>query len=218
MSSNQNPISCLEGSLLEYGLSPSEAGLRLNRWCGLGVPRAVLYPGLLAEIRPEDFEGMTFVGAVAFPSGGTTLSTKRMELLECVRLGAEEATVVLTPAYVLDMATAALEAEMRALLATAPELKVRFLVEGGRMDEPSLTHFARLLKSASPSALVTSSGLYPPVCGHERIRALRAKLGRKVSIVVGHDLAGPEAWDIYRECGADRFVTSRPEAFAENSP
>ncbi len=218
MSSNQNPMSCLEGSLLEYGLSPSEAGLRLKRWCDLGVLKAVLCPGLLAEIRPEDFEDMTFVGAVAFPSGGTTLSTKRMELLECVRLGAAEATVVLTPAHVLDMATASLEAEMRALLATAPELKVRFLVEAGHLDEASLTHLARLLKSASPSALVTSSGLYPPDCSRDRVRALRARLSRKIDIVVGHDLETPEAWEAYRASGADRFLTSRPEVFAGNSP
>ena len=218
MSSNQNAMSCLEGSLLAYGLSPSEACLRLKRWCDLGVSRAVLCPGLLAEIRPEDFDGMTFVGAVAFPSGGATLSTKRMELLECVRLGAAEATVVLTPPHVLDMATASLEAEMRALLATAPELRVRFLVEAGRLDEAGLTHLTRLLRSVPPSALVTSSGLYPPDCSHERINALRARLNRKISLVVGHELKDREAWEACRKSGADRFVTSRPEAFAENTP
>lgn len=217
MTPNQNPFSVMEGALLDYAVSPSEAGLKLKRWADLGVARVLVYPGLLAEIRPGDFPAMTFVGAVSFPSGGATLSTKRMELLECVRLGAGEATVVLTPASVLDMSTSTLEGEMKALLSTAPELKVRFLVELARLDEACLTHLVRLLKAFPPAALVVSSGFYPPGCDEDRVRRLRAKLSRKISIVVGHGVERPGDWDAWREAGAEGFATGRPEYFVETA-
>jgi len=218
MTPNQNPLSVMEGALMGYALSPSEACLRLRRWSEAGVARALVHPCLLADIRPGDFAGIAFVGAVSFPAGGATLSTKRMELLECARLGAVEATVVLTPSHVLDMATGALETEMRALLSTAPELNVRFLVELAHLDESRLTHLVRLLKGSSPTALVTASGHYPPDCGHGHVRRLRAKLNRKTPIIVGQDVRTPGEWESFREAGAGGFVTSRPEAFMEKAP
>ncbi len=202
----------VEASLLQPGLAGGEAGARLDRWIAMGVRQVVTTPFLMGELNASSYPELTFAGAVSFPAGCSTLASKRMELLECVRLGARAATVVLTPALVAARATAALEKEMAALLSTAPELQVRFLVDCARQAPESLEVLVRLLKSVHPTHLVTADGVYGPPAGAETLGWLRARLTRKVRLAAGAHAGGAEGARALIEAGADLVVTSDPEA------
>lgn len=182
----------LEGLLLHPGIGGEEAGRRLAAWKGLGVKKVLATPYLLGELAPETQEEVLFAGAVGFPSGTSTLASKRMEMLECWRLGARAAAVVLTPALVAGMRVAELEKEMNLLRSTVPEIELRFLVDCARLPEEALTVLLRLLRSTPPAFLVTADGLYGPPAAPERLRWLRDRLSKKVRLAA-YVAAGDEA-------------------------
>lgn len=218
MTSRFDLMARVEGSLLDPRLTPAEAVARLRFWEGLGLAHVIAPPGLLATLEPETHPGVSFAGAVAFPSGGATLANKRMELLECVRLGAKAATAVLSPGLVLSSEVLALEKEMVALLSTAPELQVRFLVDVARVPEGPMTLLLRLLKSCRPSHLVPADGVYSTPCGPAEVARLRARLPRKVRVMALADPQGPDEASAYLDSGADMLCTARPERLVEAVP
>ena len=211
MTSPSDLMARIEGSLLDPRLTPAGAVARLRSWKDLGLTHVIAPTGLLAALDPESNAGVSFAGAVAFPSGGATLANKRMELLECVRLGAKAATAVLSPGLVLSSDASALEKEMAALLSTAPELQVRFLVDVARVPEGPMTILLRLLKSCRPSHLVPADGVYSAPCGSVEVARLRARLPRKVRIMALADPNGPNEASAYLDSGADMLCTARPE-------
>lgn len=202
----------IEASLTDPFLTPGEARERAEAWIAQGVKTIFTYPWLLGELGAESRSGVHWVGAVGFPSGGATLSTKRMELLECVRLGAGAATVVLTPGYVLGGCLEALEKEVNALLTTAHELQIRFLVEARRLTDAPLTMLARVLREARPYAVVTGGGQWGSEADPEDVRRLRGRIPKKVRIIAGGDVSNPATAHALLAAGAECFLTSRPEA------
>ena len=218
MTSPSDLMARVEGSLLDPRLTPAEAVARLRSWEDLGLAHVIAPPGLLEDLEPEEHPGISFAGAVAFPSGGATLANKRMELLECVRLGAKAATAVLSPALVLSSDMSALEREMAALLSTAPELQVRFLVDVARVPEGPMTILLRVLKTCRPSYLVPADGVYSAPCGPAEVARLRARLPRKVRVMALADPNGPKEAAAYLDSGADMLCTARPERLVEPVP
>jgi len=172
-------------------------------------------PYMLGELAPASFPEMVFAGAVSFPSGCSTLASKRMELLECVRLGAKAATVVLTPALVAGRHAAQMEKELGALATTAPELKLRVAVEVSALAEEDLIVLLRVLKSSRPDYLVTGTGVYGPATAPGLIRWLRDRLTSKVRLAAAGDPAQARA---LLEAGADLVVTEEPEIALEGGP
>lgn len=218
MTATEKLLAQVEASLLQPGLGVAEAATRLDRWIAMGVRQVVTTPFLMGELDASSYPEVAFAGAVSFPAGGSTLASKRMELLECVRLGARAATVVLTPALVAARAVSALEKEMAALLSTAPELQVRFLVDCARQAPESLEVLIRLLKGVHPTHLVTADGVYSSPAGPESVRWLRARLTRKVRVAAGAFSGGPPEARTLLEAGADLLVTAEPEALREEAP
>jgi deoxyribose-phosphate aldolase len=202
----------VEGALLAPTLTASQAVACAESWAGLGVRRILSPPWLLEPLASEELEGVVLAGAVAYPSGGSTLTSKRVELLECVRLGATAATVVLTPGVVASGDASAMEREMSALLATAPELEVRFLVDAGAQAENALAVLIRVLKSAPPSRLVAADGIHGEARGFGRLRWLRDRMTKKVGLgALGTFASASEAREAVG-AGADLLCTARPEA------
>jgi len=207
-----------EGSLLDPRLTHAEASARLRSWEDMGLAHVIAPPGLLATLEPEAHPAVSFAGAVAFPSGGSTLATKRMELLECLRLGAKAATAVLNPGLILSEDAPAMEKEMAALLSTAPELQVRFLVDVARVPEGPMTLLLRLLKSCRPAYLLPADGVYSVPCGPAEVARLRDRLPRRVRVMALADPRGPEEASSYFDSGADMICTARPERLVEAAP
>ena len=214
---NQAPrdlLARVEGTLLDPGLTVAEADERLQAWSALGLRRVLTVPWLLGELDAVGHPTLEFCGAVAFPAGGATLANKRMEILECLRLGAKAVTVTLTPGLVLAAGAAALEKEMSALLTTAPELHVRFLVDTGRVAQGPMTVLLRLLSSCRPTHLATADGVYSEPAGPENVAWLRARLTRKVKIAAHVRALGPEGVAAFLAAGADVVATPAPELVA----
>jgi deoxyribose-phosphate aldolase len=210
--------SAIEGTLLHPGIGGDEATRRLSAWKALGVKRVLASPYLLGELAPETQEEVLFAGAVGFPSGTSTLACKRMEMLECWRLGARAATVVLTPALVAARKAADLEREMTLLRSTVPEIELRFLVDCARLSEEALTVLIRLLGSTRPAFLLTADGVYGASAGPERIRWLRDRLSKKVRLAA-HVAAGREALaEQYLEAGAALLCAEDPGAILGGRP
>jgi deoxyribose-phosphate aldolase len=208
----------VEGALLDPYLTPNEVRARVASWRRLGVRRVLVFPGLLDALGGEPSEEMEVAGAVSFPAGGATLTNKRVELLECVRLGAKAATVVLSPGLVMAAEAPALEREMSALLSTAPELQVRFLVDLARLSDSAAAVFARVLKEVRPSHVVTAGGVYGPPCGPDRVSWFRARLTRDVRMAARASFAGAAEAAAYLDAGADLLCTDRPELLAGGGP
>lgn len=207
-------LSHVEGALTAPGLTLGQALQKARAWAEMGVPRLLAPPWLLSDLAEEGC-APGLAGAVAFPSGGATLTNKRVELLECVRLGATAATAVLTPGRVAAADGAGLEAEMTALLSTAPELQVRFLTDLASLSEEALTVLVRLLAVHRPSHVVTADGVYGTPCGPEAVARLRARLTKKVRIMALAPFSGPGEAEAYLKAGADLLCTPCPERLLE---
>lgn len=208
----------LEASLLRPDLQPEEARARLERWISLGIRRVVATPALLGDLAPPTYPTLTFAGAVSFPAGTSTLACKRMELLECLRLGAGAATVVLTPSLVAARRAGDLEKELRALAATAPELELRVVVEAATLPEEALVVLLRVLKTARPPYLVTGTGVYGDAAGPRTLRWLRDRLTAKVRLESGGSAASAAEAAALLEAGADRVLTEVPERVLGGAP
>jgi len=214
MTPTDDLLARVEGALLDPYLTPDEARARVASWKMRGVRRALVFPWLLDSLAGEPSEDVEVAGAVSFPAGGATLTNKRVELLECVRLGAKAATVVLTPGLVMAAEASVLEKEMSALLSTAPELQVRFLVDLARLSDDAATVFARVLKEIRPSHVVTAEGVYGPPCGPARVSWFRARLTPAVRIAAWASFSGMAEAKSYLDAGADLLCTDRPELLA----
>ncbi|MEW5764669.1 MAG: hypothetical protein ACOYXN_01320 [Acidobacteriota bacterium] len=208
----------IEGALLGPAVVPAEASSRLRTWEAAGVARALVHPYLLEELEAETRSGALLSGAVAYPEGGSTLSTKRMELLECLRLGARGALVALTPGFLLGRSGEALGKEVAALLATAPELEVRFLLPPCALPPEGLDRFARLLRERRPAGVVLPASALGDGGALEGVRRLRARIPRKVRLQVLCDPASRDEAEALLAAGADSLTVFRPEALVEPTP
>jgi deoxyribose-phosphate aldolase len=150
------------------------------------------------------------VWAVGFPTGAHTLVSKRVELLEIARLGGDAAEVVLTPHLVSEGHMGGLEEEMKALLATAPELEIRFAVEWLRLTQTARAKLLRLLRDFPPAVLrpFLGAGGSPP--GPAEIKALRPLLPKRVRLKAV--AADPRDAKTLLQAGADLVETERPES------
>jgi hypothetical protein len=207
----------IEGALLGPGVLPAEAATRLQAWEERGIGRAVVHPYLLDELEAETRAGALLSGAVAYPEGGSTLSTKRMEILECLRLGARGALAALTPGFLLGRAGEALRREVAALLSTASELEVRFLLPPVALPPDGMDRFLRLLREYRPAGLVLPEAALGG-SGAEGLRRLRGRLPRKVRLQVLCDPASRSGAEDLLAAGADSLVVFRPEALLEAEP
>lgn len=201
----------LEGALLSPRMTAREARATLLRWEELGVSRVVALPWILSQIEVPSFPSIEFAGAVSFPAGCSTMTNKRVELLECVKLGAKAASVVLTPGLVLAADAAPLEKEMGQILATASELIVRFVIDIARVPDDSLSVLVRILKDVRPAYIVTADGVFGEPCDAARVSWLRARLTKKVRILAYADAVDRVAACAYLDAGADILCTPHPE-------
>ncbi|MEJ2366756.1 MAG: hypothetical protein P8Z49_00025 [Acidobacteriota bacterium] len=201
----------VEGALLDPFLSLRACENTLKRWAGNGVRRVVAQPAVLAAVHPELYPDVRFVGVVGYPSGGQTLTSKRVEVLECLRLKASCASVVLAHSLLADMDAVGVRAELKQLLETAPELEMEFIVEWGALDEQSRTWFLRMIKDHRPAAVRAGTGVYTALPSPGTIREVRSRLDRKVAlhVLVPDDMI--ERAGDFIGAGADRIQSSRPE-------
>lgn len=204
----------VEGVLLDPFLPPEEARRKLSSWKELGLSGAVLSTALLAQIGTED-HGVRLFGCVGFPWGTTTLTNKRVELLEVFRLGGVGAEIVLTPYLVSEGHMGGLEKEMKALLETAPELEVRFAVEWDRLGTTARAKFIRLLRDFPPAVLRSSLDLSAPQGGEVALKGLKPLLPKKVRLKVHAPAAQAEG---LLAAGADLVECDRPEKVVGGGP
>ncbi len=211
-------LSHVEGSLLDPHLRTSDAERRLGEWDDLGIRRICTTPHLLQQFDAEEDKRHFFIGAVGFPAGAHTLGTKRMEALECLRLGARAVEVVLTHASLLDGSPGEMEREMTAILKTVPELEVVFTVEISRLPTRSVDLFIRVLKSVKPKGLKLGTGMFgaPPNPGE--VRDLRARLPRRIGLTVAVDSPDADRVREYIDSGVRWIQTSAPELLDPDPP
>lgn len=201
----------VEGALLDPFLPPETARRKLAAWKGLGLSGVLLSPALLAQIGTEDHR-VRLLGAVGFPWGTTTLTNKRVELLEIVRLGGAGAEVVLTPYLVSEGHMGGLEKEMKALLETAPELEVRFAVEWERLGTAPRAKFLRLLRDFSPAVLRVSMAASSGHSAEASLALLRPLMPKKVRLKAPAPAGQTGA---LLAAGADLVECDRPENAVE---
>jgi hypothetical protein len=200
------PPDRLEGVLVEPFLGPAGARRGLQELSAAKVPRALLPLGLLAEMDEEDRAGLSLAGAVDLPWGGSTLASKRMGLLECVRLEASGAVVALTPFWLAEGGHGdRLLREVEALLATAPELPVRLLLPPFPLEEDRWGLLLRLLSDRRPRGIVVPEEALGEK-GRERLVAVRKRLPRKVHLEVLLQESGPEGAEALLSGGADGLL------------
>ncbi len=218
MAAGSLPPDRLEGLLLSPSLGPAGARRRLRELAGAGVPRALLPPWLLAELREEDRSGLSLSGAVDVPGGGSTLASKRMGLLECVRLEASGAVVALTPGWLAESGHGdRLLREVEALLATAPELPVRLLLPPLPLEEDRWGLLLRLLTDRKPRGIVVPGRAFGER-GRDRLAAVRKRLPRKVRLEVLLEGGGPEEAAALLSAGADGLVAEGAAALCGGGP
>lgn len=200
------PPDRIEGLLLDPGLGPRGAVRCLRALSAEKVRRALLPPWLLSEIGDEEREGLALSGAVDFPGGGATLASKRMGLLECLRLEASGAVVALTPGWLAEGGHGdRLVREVETLLATAPELPVRFLLPPFPLEEDRWSLLLRLLTERKPRAVVVPEESLGRG-GEERLAAARKRLPRKVKLEVLFESASGDRATALLEAGADGLL------------
>lgn len=200
------PPDRLEGLLLNPALGLGGARKRLEELAAAGVRRALLPPWLLAELDERDRAGLSLSGAVDLPGGGSTLASKRMGLLECVRLEASGAVVALTPGWLAEPGHGdRLLREVEALLATAPELPLRLLLPPFPLEEDRWSQLLRLLSDRKPRGVVVPRRALGEN-GPGRVAALRKRLPRKVRVEVLWEGSAPEEAAAVLAGGADGLV------------
>ncbi len=207
MKSKSN-LARLEGGLCDPFLSPAEALGRIEAWQTAGIPAASASLGLWVVLGEAPVR-LRRVGVVAFPSGGQTITSKRVELLECVRLGLFAAEIVLNQGSLMGNLWGELEKEMRALLQTAPELETRFAVEWGRLPAETGEIFLRLLRDLPPKVLRVATGVYGPPLSVQEVSRLRAMLPKGVRLKAVASKSGPSANELLA-AGADLAESEKP--------
>ena len=201
----------LEGALLNPWMTARDARLHLVRWEELGIRRVVALPWILSQFDVASFPSIEFAGAVSFPTGCGTMTNKRVELLECVKLGARAASVVLTPGVILSADATSIEKEIVQLLSTASDLRVRLVVDLARVPDDALSVLIRILKDVRPSHIVTADGVFGEPCCAVRVSWLRARLTKKVRILAFAPVSDPTGARAYLDAGADILCTPHPE-------
>jgi len=213
MRMKEDLFSKAHAALMDPFLPPEAARTRVDSWLELRIKSIWAPTGLLCDLKPEDYKAVAFTGVVGFPAGTSTLSTKRMELLECVRLGAKAAAVVLTPGLVASAEGSSLAREMSAILGTARDLEIHFLVEASRLDDRSLVLLSRLLREYRPHGIVTGCGLLAPPAPPSVVKKIRSGVTRKVRIIAGADVLDPAEARAHLDAGAAGYLTTKPELF-----
>ncbi len=213
MKSRSDRLSKLEGGLTDPFLPPGEASKRLEEWWNEGVVAAAAPMALWAALQ-EAQPKLRRIGLVAFPSGGQTNTGKRVELLECVRMGLHGAEVVLNGGCLAEGLWGEVEKEMRDLLKTAPEIELRFAVEWGRLGDEARRRLVRLLKDNQPKVLRAATGVYGPALTFQEVASLRAMLPKGVRLKLPAGKDGPPPAK-YLDAGADLVESETPLSCGE---
>jgi len=183
----------------------------LALWGELGLRRVCSTPYLMQHLGSEGGSGLSFVGAVGYPFGSQTLGTKRMEALECLRLGGRAVEVVLAHAPVFLGQPGEVEREMAAIRKTVPEMEVLFTVEWSRLSGRAADLLVRVLKSLKPEGLKLGTGLDGDPPSADDVRRLRGRLHRRTGLTLALPDPDPDRVREYLEAGVRWIQTGTPE-------
>ena len=210
-------ISHVEGSLLSRKIRPEQASVQLGRWRELGVRRVVADPALLQALSPFDPGAIKIVGSVGSPSGCHTLGTKRMEALECVRLGAAALEFVPNPYHLLSGSLGETENEISSVRKTASELELTITVGWPMGDPRSQELLLRIVRTLKPQGLKLLLGEIPVEHAVETVREVTSRLHRKTFLAISGIKANRQAALAVVEAGCRWVLCERPETLLDEA-
>lgn len=173
----------IDHTLLRAGASREEVERHCREAVDLGFRAVCVLPvHLRAAAAVLEGTRVILAGVVAFPHGGSTLLGKVFEALEAVKHGAAEVDVVLNLSAIASGDRAAVEEEVRTIMARVPDCRHKFIVETGMFDRGQLDPVLKIMNQRRPAFVKTSTGVGAPGATVEAVARLRRSLHKAVAV------------------------------------
>ncbi len=173
----------IDHTLLRRAVTRSDVERHCREALEHGFRGVCLYPGHL-EAASRILAGSRVIlsAVVSFPHGASTLLGKVFEALEAWKRGAADLDIVLCLSAIASGDRAAVEEEVRTLMARTPECRHKFIVETGLCSEDQLRPVLKVMNQRRPAFVKTSTGVLSPGATPEAVARLRALLDPPIGI------------------------------------
>ncbi len=173
----------IDHTLLRAGASREEVEHHCREAVDVGFRAVCLFPvNLRTAAALLEGTRVILAAVVAFPHGGSTLLGKVFEALEAVKHGAAEVDVVLNLSAIASGDRAAVEEEVRTIMARVPDCRHKFIVETGMFDRGQLDPVLKIMNQRRPAFVKTSTGVGVPGATPEAVARLRKTLHKAVAV------------------------------------
>ncbi len=199
----------IDHTLLRAGATKEDVERHCREAVELGFRAVCLLPSHL-RTAAAILEGTRVIlcGVVAFPHGGSTLLGKTFEALEAVKHGAAEVDVVMNLSAIASGDRAAVEEEVRSIMARVPDCRHKFIVETGMFGSGQLDPVLKIMNQRRPAFVKTSTGVNAPGATPQVVAALRKALHRTIAVKASGGVRTTEQLAALVEAGAACIGTS----------
>ncbi len=164
-------------------------------------------PSWVTQVRTllDDDPDIIIGGAVGFPSGGVTTTTKVAEAIELVQLGCGELDIVINIGQLLSAQYDAVRDDLRAVVEVADGRPVKAIIECHYLTDDQVRKACDICIEAGASYVKTGTGWAPTGATLENIALIRSHIGDALAIKAAGGIRGLETMvEMYRR-GATRF-------------
>jgi deoxyribose-phosphate aldolase len=201
-------------SLIDHTcLRPDAVGADIDRLCdeaqAFAFRTVCVQPVFVARAaRRLAGSGVGVAAVVAFPQGVTTTDTKLFETRRVLSDGATELDVVANLGWIRGGDTAALTAEIAAIVAAANRASVKVILETAMFTEAEKLAAAHAVMQARPAFLKTSTGFGAGGATVADVALLRRVAGTQAQVKASGGIRTRADALAMRAAGADRLGTS----------
>lgn len=146
---------------------------------------------------------------IGFPNGYSTTGTKRFEIADAIRNGADELDVVIPIGALREGRTDLVRDELRALRAASSGKLLKVIIETCLLDEAEKIRMCEIVTEVGADFIKTSTGFSKSGATVEDVRLLRAHAGPAVKVKAAGGISSLEDAEAMMEAGAERLGTSR---------
>jgi deoxyribose-phosphate aldolase len=190
-----------------------------------GCALAARYAVASVCVRPCDVTGAVallrgtgvLVGTVAgFPHGGSTTAAKVAETAQAVGQGAAEVDMVLNIGWLRSGDTAAVEADIRAVVEAAGGATVKVILENAYLTDPEKIAGCEAAERAGAHYVKTSTGFAPGGATMEDLALMRAAVSPHVQIKAAGGVRTLDILLAMADIGVTRFGATATAAILDD--
>jgi deoxyribose-phosphate aldolase len=201
----------IDHAVLKPELTHAEVDAELDLAARAGVFSVCVRPSDVAKaVARLDGTGVLVGTVIGFPHGTTSTATKVAESVTALHEGARELDMVLHIGALRSGDLAAVEADIRAVVAVAAEqgALVKVILETVLLADDEVVAGAQAAERAGAAFVKTSTGFAGGGATAHHVRLMRAAVGPEVRIKASGGVRGLDTLLELRALGVDRFGTS----------